>query len=531
MDWFNSPDFRRRAEEVMKMHHLPGFSIAILQDGQVASLAFGQAILDPPTPCTTNTLFDIASCSKSLTGVSVGLLVEDEKHPEVQWDAPVSKLLPEDFVMPDEEHTRTVTVDDIISHRSGMPRHDLSYMGPNAEHPDNAKSVTRSLRYLPLSATLRTKWQYNNMMFTVGAHLVEEKTQQSFSNFLEERIFGPLGMESTSLEPSNARAKGFGDRIAMGYVWDKKNKKYHESPSPECQEGEGAGSIITSANDFIKWVKGLVHREGPISEKVYQQLVRQRSIVNPSSKNLRPYTSPAFYGAGLETFYYRGHASVTHSGGIDGFGSKFTFLPDSKFGVVVCGNSDGTSQVSGILTRELIDEFLKIPKDERSYKLPKPVKSKKSQEKPLASKASQDEPENSTEEEEEEDDLHGSSDVSDDESDDEDKDEKYEVTPLPQDTPLEVYAGKFRHPGYNNMTVQIKDDKLFIDATDRSFPCTLELEHMSGGTEFKATLRALAIEDEVAKGGFVLEGGVATKLGLALEPELKDLIWFDRVKE
>lgn len=120
MDYFLSDKFKARAEALMAKYHVPGLAIAITHNERIESLAFGLATLDPPTPCTTDTLFDIASASKSMTAASVAMLVEDERYPEVQYDGIVSDMLPDDFVMPTEELTKQVTLDDILSHRSGM---------------------------------------------------------------------------------------------------------------------------------------------------------------------------------------------------------------------------------------------------------------------------------------------------------------------------------------------------------------------------------------------------------------------------
>lgn len=107
----------------MKRHHIPGLAIAIVQDNKTASAAYGQASFNPTRPCTADTLFDIASSSKSLTAGSVALLVDDElHHPEVKYEAAMSALLPEDFVLSSKEYTEGVTVDDILGHRTGLPR-------------------------------------------------------------------------------------------------------------------------------------------------------------------------------------------------------------------------------------------------------------------------------------------------------------------------------------------------------------------------------------------------------------------------
>jgi CubicO group peptidase (beta-lactamase class C family) len=122
MDLFISPMFPGYVEELMEENNVPGLAIAIVENNQTASAGYGKAILEPPTPCTADTLFDIASSAKSLTAASVGLLVNDnENHPDVQYDTVMSTLLPEDFVMPGIGYTEGVTVEDVLSHRTGMP--------------------------------------------------------------------------------------------------------------------------------------------------------------------------------------------------------------------------------------------------------------------------------------------------------------------------------------------------------------------------------------------------------------------------
>ena len=125
MDLFRSPKFSSRAEELIKKQHVPGIAIAIVQDDEIASAGYGLASLHPePKPCTADTLFDIASASKSLTAASVALLVnDDEKYPEVQYDAKMCDLLPGDFVMSEEAYTRDITLDDVLSHRTGLAKY------------------------------------------------------------------------------------------------------------------------------------------------------------------------------------------------------------------------------------------------------------------------------------------------------------------------------------------------------------------------------------------------------------------------
>lgn len=121
MDLFQRSQFSDYIKKVLCSHKIPGISISIVQDRTIASGAFGKSSLDPSTNFTPDTLVGIGSISKSLTAAAVTLLVQDNvNYPQVQYDTPMSSLLPDDFVMPGENH-RDVTVEDILTHQTGMP--------------------------------------------------------------------------------------------------------------------------------------------------------------------------------------------------------------------------------------------------------------------------------------------------------------------------------------------------------------------------------------------------------------------------
>jgi CubicO group peptidase (beta-lactamase class C family) len=122
MDLLESTTFTSLVTDLMRQNKIPGLSIAVIYNGEIASKGYGIANYETNTPCTGDTLFDIASSAKSLTAASVALLVDDKNYPEVQYDALISDLLPEDFVMSEKSYTNGITVDDILSHRTGMAK-------------------------------------------------------------------------------------------------------------------------------------------------------------------------------------------------------------------------------------------------------------------------------------------------------------------------------------------------------------------------------------------------------------------------
>ncbi|KAJ9252937.1 hypothetical protein DTO207G8_4457 [Paecilomyces variotii] len=337
----------------------------------------------------------------------------------------MSNLLPGDFVTSEAGYTESITVEDILSHRSGIPRHDFSYMSPRAAEPDDARSVTRNLRNLPVSTPIRTKFIY---------------------------------------------------------------------------KAQDAGFIITSVNDYIRWVRAIINHKGPITEGIYNGLVKSQIFQNPEAENLNPLTSPSVYAAGWEIFYYRGHMVVSHDGADPGFGTIHFFLPGFKFGGAIFGNSSDGGIVAAILMRELIDEVLRVPRAERPdwNKIVSAENSegKNSDEEKLRQKLSPGIQE-----------------------------------PQPQKTPLSAYTGEYRNKGYHLFTVEVKDGKLFIDATDRSMGLTLTLEHIWDQTKYIAHMSDfLEGGDDPLIAEFKFESDKASKLGVDLESDIEELIWFTRVQ-
>lgn len=343
---------------------------------------------------------------------------------------------------------------------------------------------------------------YNNIMYTVASYLVEKKSGKTFPDFLQENFFGPLGMSSSHVQPSRARSFGLGDRIATGYSWDKETERYAGFPAYDCPEGQGAGSIVTSVVDYIKWVKALMNKEGPVDQEVYKGLVKMRTIVAPEEDDddddAKPMTSPLIYAAGLEIYHYRGHQVIGHDGGICGFGSWFFFVPTLRLGGAMFGNASEASDVGAVLSREMIDEVLGVPAadrpdwDRRQFDNLQKYEEGEEEVKKRAT-------------------LSGARE--------------------PQKMPLDAYAGEYWNPGYKGMTVAVKDGKLFTDATDRSFGYTLVYEHVREQTEYIARLIPMLTDsEELIEAKFEFRNNKATRLGLRLEIELEEPVWFERVQ-
>lgn len=422
-------------------------------------------------------------------------------------------------------------------------------MGVRAERPDDARSVTRSLRHLDTGAPLRSKFIYCNIMYTVATHLVEQKTGSSFADFLDDKFFAPLGMTATNLQPARARARGLGHLISPGYSWDRESQTYRQKfDIPDAPEAQGAGSVITSVRDYIKYVRAVMHKQAPFTEDVYAGLVRARTVVEPdhyTDERRLPFTSPPLYAAGWEIHHYRGYQIVVHDGGITGSSSTHFFLPELKFGGVMFGNTDMAALVAQILKYELIDHILRSGSSPDTATITNP---------PQPSLPSQTNWERVLFESWYEGKFE--------DRDNEDVWEQMEERCVEdmrqkllssgpgtgtregagqeqQEKPLEVYLGEYWHPGWHSLHVQNANGKLFIDCTDRSYVFTLTLVHVCDQTKYYARYKEvtagygapLAIEfrfDDEA--GEEEGGGLAVKLGVAFDEDLDDHVWFERVR-
>ena len=232
---------------------------------------------------------------------------------------------------------------------------------------------------------------------------------------------------------------------------------------------------------------------------------------------LKEYKSPGFYAAGLEVYFYRGHMVVGHDGCIPGFASRFFFLPDLKFGAVLMGNFDAAHQVVSTLANKLVDKVIGVPDGQTG-------ENKKEREPELSQRNGRESVENP---------------VSEIKSKKENKEklargkgqtESAHQLAEPQRTTLDAYTGDYWNPGYHTLIVEIRNGGLSIDATDRSMGFTLTFEHISNQTEYIAHLSDMYEGgDEPVEASFVFECDRATKLGLRLEWQSEEMIWFERV--
>src|ERR1700687_1609891 len=177
--------------QTMKEWKVPGLAITVVQDGKaILTKGYGYRDSERKLPVTPNTLFCIASMTKSFVVTELGTLVDEGK---LDWDKPVYEYL-QDFGMYDPVVTERLTARDLVTHRSGLPRHDLTWYS-NADI--TRKDLIERLRYLPPSKDLRERFQYNNLMYMTAGYLGGMLNGTDWEMAVQQRVLLPLGMTNT----------------------------------------------------------------------------------------------------------------------------------------------------------------------------------------------------------------------------------------------------------------------------------------------------------------------------------------------
>ncbi|KAF7320624.1 Beta-lactamase domain-containing protein [Mycena chlorophos] len=339
------------------------------------------------TPVSPDTIFAIASDSKLFTAVGVGLLVKNEslraaRGRELRWDTKVKDLLGPEWGLMDDEMENGATLQDMLSHRTGMPRHDLSGFARKG----GLVEMISTLRYLRPSTSFRERYQYNNLMYETLAHLPPTLLNQTFESYVEQHIFQPLGMNASTYSVAEAEARTLADgtrALAHGHHWSMKDalagmtgvltpSEYFQRPGEE-RIWAGAAGILSSARDLSRWIAMLLNdgRHPFTNETVVPADVVEHVALGYSvslEKAEFPETSPKVYGCGQNRFSYRGHEIIEHGGSNPGYKSIVTRLPYEQIGIVVLTNDDDGVRVMEPVKFRILDELLGFGDDPTDWR-------------------------------------------------------------------------------------------------------------------------------------------------------------------
>ncbi|MCC6408549.1 MAG: serine hydrolase [Planctomycetes bacterium] len=337
----------------------PAVAVAIVHGGKtVHAVACGLADVEANRAATPDSLFAIGSSTKAFTTFVLGTLVDEGK---VAWDDRVQKYLPE-FRVEDPTLSTLLSVRDLITHRSGMPRHDLVWYNS----PDTRAELVARLAHLPASADLRTTFQYNNLMFLTAGYLAERVSGKAWEELVRERIFAPLGMTRSNFAVADmARDPDHAEPYALD------DDKAKHLPMRKIDSVGPAGSINSSVNEMANWVKLHLAQGKRDGRELVQPdtLAELHTVFTPMSSDPSSTETIAIgYALGWFVDVYRGHLRVHHGGNIDGYSALVAFLPNDDWGLVVLTNENG-SALPELVARHAFDRVLGLERTDWSGKL------------------------------------------------------------------------------------------------------------------------------------------------------------------
>jgi len=298
-------EFTGYLEDLMDRFHVPGVSIGVVDRKEDFTKGWGYARLDSKEKANGDTLYYLASITKNLVSATLLHVIDSTSDTEnpLTIDTKIHDLIPEDFVLQDDYAMLHATVKDLLSHQLGYPRHDLSYGGENF----TAADTVRLLRHLPMTRELREKYQYLNIGYVTAQHIIQTLTGKWIGDVHREAIFEPLGMNASTVNLTESLALE-GNTLAYGYAWDNVTETLVKQ---EWWSGllTGAGGLITSVNDYTKYLRAMIHQSLPFSKELQKALVKPLTVADPVFE--ADYISDYFYAMGWGVFYYRGHRVVT----------------------------------------------------------------------------------------------------------------------------------------------------------------------------------------------------------------------------
>jgi len=310
-------------------HQVPGMAIAVVKDDEVVlAHGFGMASVEKETPVTPETIFAIGSSTKAFTATLVGMLIDEGK---MDWDDPVTESLPYfqmDIASADESDE--ITLRDVLSHRTGFTRMSLLFASGQIPREEVLLDATGAEPYVPF----REKWYYSNVMYMSAGVAAGKAEGTDWDTLVAERIFEPLGMDSTTTSVAQAEQDS---RLASGYLWDEDLQAYEYKPMRNVDNIGPSGSINSNVLDMAQWLRLQLNR----GEFEGHRLISEDSLRETWTTQI-DIAENVGYGMGWMIREWEGQPVIEHGGNVDGFSAQVAMLPESDLGFVLLTNASAS---------------------------------------------------------------------------------------------------------------------------------------------------------------------------------------------
>lgn len=358
---FDSKPIDEVVEKALKEFQAPGCAVVIVKDGEVVYLkGFGVREKGKDDKVTPDTVFPIASCSKAFTATLIAMLAEDGK---LKWDDKVRDHL-DYFRLSDESADRDVTLRDLLCHRTGMPRHDLLWVG----HDADSASVIRQWGKGKSSTSFRSTWEYSNVPFTTAGVIAGTFDKTSWAGMVKKRIFTPLGMEKSSGTWKEGSASA--DHTTPHYY--ALDKSISAIKWDEIDHAGGAGCVNSTARDMSRWLQfqlsgGKHDSKRLIALSALKETHSPQMLLKPEGPFAIYFPQKATrfssYGLGWFVHDYRGVTCVSHGGTLTGIRAQCMLVPEKNLGVFVVCNLR-PSYVTEAVAKTTLDILLGLPAED-----------------------------------------------------------------------------------------------------------------------------------------------------------------------
>jgi len=339
----------------MRDWEIPGLAIAVVKDDKVVlQKTYGVRRLGQNAPVDEHTMFAIGSATKAFTSTALAMLVDAGK---ARWDDPAAKYL-KGFRLPDPYVTESVTIRDLLSHRTGIGANNLLFWGSAYDRDE----LVQRLQYLDLKWGLRSHFEYQNLLYLAAGQIIPSLTGSNWDTFIKERVFQPLGMTSSTTDLASLI-----DNSDVASPHLRLDGKLQSIPMLNLENVAPAGAINSDLLDMERWTRFQLN-EGSIDGKM---IVSETSVREMHTPQIFIPPTPPFgwfwpestfgaYGLGWFVQDYRGHLVCEHGGDTDGMASLVALMPDQKLGLVVLTNVEGPWLRSALMFR-VFDAYLGVP--------------------------------------------------------------------------------------------------------------------------------------------------------------------------
>lgn len=291
----------------------PSIAFGIVKDGKlIKHEVFGRANLELDVDAQKGDLYEIGSITKQFTATALMLLVEDGK---LKLEDPISKYIEEA-----PKSWENIKLSNLVYQTSGLPDYAFEQGIGLIDSYDRAKWMGIMTK-LPLDFEPGVAWAYSNTNFALLGWVIEKASGMSYTNFMRERIFKPLGMDKTTFSDPNAIIP----RRAAGYL-NIQNQVLRSQFSSASINSDG--TILSNIEDMAKWDAGLRDRK-LLKASSYNVFLKAATL---NSGRWRP------YGMGINIALPGSEPYYGHGGNSAGYSAGYACYPDKKISVIVLGN-------------------------------------------------------------------------------------------------------------------------------------------------------------------------------------------------